>query len=123
MKKILLSNMTVKQLVEHFKSIALAQAHAIEFEANRNFNKLYDEMEAVRRELKSREGDQRRALLPLLQERSAQVRLKAAISLLKLEPAAARAALVKIVDNREDPQNADALGMLRSLEQGRYVPD
>jgi hypothetical protein len=79
-------------------------------------------MEDVRRELKGRVGDQRRALLPLLKHANAQVRLKAAITTLAVAPRASRQALQLIWDRNEFPQAADAFGMIRSLDKGTYVP-
>jgi hypothetical protein len=114
--------MSVDQLVEQFTAIAIDQDRAITQDDSAKFNKLFDRMEDVKRSLKSREGDQRPALAPLLKHRNAQVRLKAAIALLALEPEAARDALQKISDANEYPQAADARGMLRALDEGRYVP-
>ena len=117
-----LGDLPVSQLVERFVSIALAQHEALDMENYSKFNRLYSEMEAVRQELKSRPGDQRRALLSLLSHSNAQVRLKAAITTLALAPLASRQALQLIWDRKEFPQAADALGMIRAIDNGRYVP-
>jgi hypothetical protein len=122
MKNARLQDLTVKQLVERFVTVALAQYDAIEMDENAKYGRLYSAMEDVRRELKGRAGDQRRALLPLLNHANAQVRLKAAITLLAIAPARARGALQLIKDRKEFPQAADAFGMLRSLDAGTYVP-
>jgi hypothetical protein len=114
--------MTVEQLIERFVGIALEQDKAITLDDSATFNKLYSRMELVKSELRSRSGDQRRALLPLLEHANAQVRLKAAIALLAIEPIAARETLQNISDNKEYPQMADARGMMRALDEGRYVP-
>jgi hypothetical protein len=60
-----LDNFTVEQLVERFTSITLDQDRALRSSNHGRFNRLFDDMEAVKRELKTRDGDQRRALLPL----------------------------------------------------------
>jgi hypothetical protein len=122
MKRVQLGNLQVSQLAERFVSIALAQHEAIDMDNHSKFNRLYLEMEDVRRELKGRVGDQRRALLPLLNHANAQVRLKAATTLLAIAPERARAALQLINDRKEFPQAADAFGMLRALDAGTYVP-
>jgi hypothetical protein len=115
--------MTIDQLVEHFVTIGLAQQKAIDLDDHANFRRLYSEMEDIRRELKIRSGDQRRALLPLLNHSSPQVRLKAAITTLSIAPQASRQTLQLIWDRNEFPQAADAFGMIRALDKGTYVPD
>ena len=66
MKRATLQSKTVQQLVAEFLAIALAQYEAIEMDEHAKFNRLYAKMEDVRQELKIRAGDQRKALLPLL---------------------------------------------------------
>jgi hypothetical protein len=122
MKRAALHAMTIEELVERFTAIALAQYEALEKDEFAKYNRLYGEMEAVRQELKIRPGDQRRALQPLLDQPNAQVRLKAAISLLSIAPDAARQTLQLISDRNEFPQAAYALGTIRALENGTFVP-
>src|SRR3954449_7955505 len=90
---------SVQQLVERFVSIGLAQYEALYVVDIRKFNRLYREMEDVRHELKRREGDQRRALLPLLDHPNLQVRMKAANSVLAISPQLARKALESVRDS------------------------
>jgi hypothetical protein len=115
--------MTIEQLVDHFVTIGLAQQKAIDWDDHATFRRLYSKMEDVRRELKTRSGDQRRALLPLLDHPSPQVRLKAAITTLAVAPQASRQTLQLIWDRNEFPQAADAFGMIRALDKGTYVPE
>lgn len=117
-----LHDMTVAQLVDRFEAIALAQDEAILYDEHGKYNRLYDEMDLVKEELKSRAGDQRRALLPLLTHSNAQVRLKATIATLALAPNEARRTLQSIIDGKEYPEAADAWGMLEALDEGRYKP-
>jgi hypothetical protein len=70
-------------------------------------------MTEVRDELKLRPGDQRRALMPLLDSKNVHVRLKTAITLLAIAPDSARKALTSV---------RDASMLLRSLDEGSYVP-
>lgn len=117
-----LDAMSTNELVEKFLSVGLRQ-----FEAERGYkihayNRLFDEMEAVKAELKRRSGDQRRALLPLLKHANVQVQLMAAIALLAIEPELARSALVEVSDAKELAQAADASMMLDALEEGDYIP-
>lgn len=78
---------------------------------------------AVEAELKRREGDQRRALLPLLKHRNLQVRLNAATDTLRVAPEAARRALETIRDTHWMPYAADAAGRLRGLDEGKVQAD
>src|SRR6266850_4935135 len=81
--------MAVTQLIEYFKMIALDKYDAILDEDNDKYNRLFDDMEGIRNELKRRDGDQRRALISLFKHPNRQVRLKAAISTPAIEPDAA----------------------------------
>jgi hypothetical protein len=117
-----LKNLGVEELVDEFLSMALAQDEALLEEEYGKYNRLFDRMEDVKETLKNRDGDERRVLLPLLGHRNAQVRLKAAIALLAVKPDAARATLQQMSDANEYPQAARARGMLKALDEGRYVP-
>jgi hypothetical protein len=113
-------SMTVDQLVERFVSIALDQDKALFADEISKFNRLFDQMEDVRNELKSRPGDQRSALLPLYSHPNIQVRLKAALTTTDLAPGAAREVFQKVVDSRHYPQAADALAAIWRLD-GRPI--
>jgi len=117
-----LKHLSVEALVEQFRLMALAQDEALLDDEHTKYNRLFDKMEEVKGELKSRPDDGRRAMLPLLAHSNAQVRLKAAIALLAFEPEAARAALQRISDANEYPQAARARGMMRAVDESRYVP-
>ena len=114
---------SVPELVERFIAIALAQQDAVDSYQTTRYNRLYDRMKEVESELKSREGDQRIALLPLLESRHLHVRLKAAIALLAISPARARHTLQGVRDYALMPQSVDATMMLAAIDDGSYVPD
>lgn len=118
-----MSELTTKELVDLFSTIALEQDDAFLNGRYAKYKRLYGQMESLRATLKERPGDQRRALIPLLGHKNPQVRLKAAITLLAVAPDLATQALQTISDRNEYPQAADARGMLISLENGAYVPD
>jgi Domain of unknown function (DUF2019) len=119
----MIKTLSVTDLVKHFVIVALAQDQAIELDDNAKYNRLFDEMELVEAELKQRDGDKRHLLIPLLQHKNAQVRLKAAIALLAIDRVAAQRTLQTISDTNEYPQAADARGMLRAVAEGRYLPN
>jgi ParB-like chromosome segregation protein Spo0J len=122
MKTIRLRDMTVDQLVEHFTAIALNQDEALLTNDHTKFNRLFDEMEAVKLELKARDGDQRRALVRLYDHPNAQVRLKAVKATLAVAPEVARRLLKTIADSREFPQAGEAGMSLVNLERGIFKP-
>lgn len=117
-----LQNMAVEQLVNRFIVIALEQDEALLMDQIPKYSRLYSQLEAAEEELKARDGDQRHALLPLLDHPNAQVRLKAAIATLAVAPEAARQTLQIISDRNEYPQAADARGMMRAFDERRFVP-
>jgi hypothetical protein len=122
MKRTNLDDMTLDQLVERFAAIALDQDRALLRNEISRFNRLYDEMEAIKEDLRTRDGDQRHVLLRLYDHPNAQVRLKAAKATLAVAPEAARRTLQAIVDSREYPQAGDAGMTLDDLDAGSFVP-
>jgi hypothetical protein len=118
-----LSDMTVEQLVERFAIIALDQHHAIRTDANAEYTRLFWQMEGVEEALKSRAGDQRRALLSLYDHAHAQVRLAAAKATLAVAPEDARKMLQAIQNSREYPQAGDAGMCLYTLDAGIFKPE
>jgi hypothetical protein len=122
MKQVKLRDMSVDQLVERFTAIALEQDEALLNDDIAKFNRLFDLMEAVKEELKARDSDQRRALIPLYNHRNAQVRLKAAKATLAVAPEAARQVLQSISDRAEFPQALDAGMTIKALDRGIFKP-
>lgn len=114
---------SVQQLVARFIAIAMAQHDASREYQTTHYNRLFDQMTKIENELKSRENDQRRALLPLLKADDIHLRLKAAIALLAVAPEQARKVLMSIRDYKLLPYSMDASLMLMSLDSGSYVPD
>ena len=121
-KRIPLTQLTTADLVKRFLSSTLAQYEAELRAENGKYNRLYREMRAIRDELKRRDGDQRRALLPFINHGNAQVRLMAASSLLTIVPDRAKKALETVRNSRIAPQSVDAGFLLDGLEDGSFVP-
>lgn len=121
-KRIPLDQLTVADLVQRFLATTLAQYEADLRLENSKYNRFYHEMRAIRDELKRREGDQRRALLPFVNHPNAQVRLMAASSLLTIVPDRAKKALESVRDSRIVPQSVNAAFLLDGLEDGSFVP-
>ncbi len=108
-------------LANAFIEIAVAQQEAIDDMHSSKYNRLYDEMKVIEHTLKNRPGDKRSVLIPLLEDRRPQVRLKAAMATLTLTPAA-RDALVLLGQYNFDSQALEAKMMLSALEDGSFVP-
>ncbi|MGH6682331.1 MAG: DUF2019 domain-containing protein [Pseudolabrys sp.] len=122
MKSLLLKDMTVPQLIEQFTSLALGQFKAELYGEIKKYNRMYDEIVAIRQELKNRANDQRTALVPLFTHTNPQVRLMAAQSALAVAPAAAQQTLQALSDRNIYPQAAYARGTLMALERGDRKP-
>ena len=123
MKRAALSRMTTEKLVEVFAELAVEQDRALLLRAISTVNKIYDKLEAIKTELKSRPGDQRSALLPLYNHKNMQVRVKSAKATLAIAPEAARAQLEAIRASGWQPQALDAGMSLGFLEEGVYKPE
>jgi hypothetical protein len=117
-----LRQMTVPQLVERFTDLCLGQFQAELRSDLAKENRLIRQSIAVADELKSRNRDQRSALVPLLAHPNPQVRLMAAEFTLAIAPAAARQTLKELWERKQFPQAAYAMGTLRALDRGDRKP-
>jgi hypothetical protein len=122
MKKRALASATTERLVGLFVELCLEQDEQQERGDVREVNRLFDEIEAIKQELKTRPGDQRGRLMQLYKHENMQVRLKAANATLAVAPHAARATLEAIYASGWLPQSADAASMLRNLDEGIFKP-
>ncbi len=118
-----LQNLTVAELVDCFAAMGAEQDKALLWDEYSKFNRLFDQMEAIKTELKSRDGDQRRALTALFHHPNLQVRLKAAKATLAVAPEPARQMLQMIASSGHQPQAGDAGMCLVNLNRGVFVPD
>ena len=114
--------MTSAQLVDYFAEISLAQDQALLRSEIVKYNRLFDQMRAVEKELKARQDDQRRALLALYSHPNAQVRLQAARATLVVAPEAARQLIETISNSPKFPQAGDAGMTLWNLDRGMFKP-
>ena len=122
MKRGALPNLSVADLVDHFAAMAVEQDKALLYDEYTKFNRLFDRMEEVKAELKSRPGDQRSALLALFGHSNLQVRLKAAKATLAIAPWAARQMLERIQASGRQPHAGDAGMCLWNLDRGVFIP-
>lgn len=117
-----IGDMSAAQLVERFADICIEQDRALLYSDIAGFNRLYGKMAAIRDELKSRPGDQRRALTALFGHENAQVRLQAARATLAVAPEEALEVIKVIASGRKYPQAGDAGMTLDNLERGIFKP-
>jgi cytochrome c oxidase assembly protein Cox11 len=122
MKSNKLQSMSSNELVELFTRLALQQDEAVLAFDVKETNRLYWQLDAIDGELKSRPGDQRSALLPLLDHPNPQVQVKAAKATLAIAPAAARHVLEVIAETCYGPQKLEAGMSLSNLDAGIFKP-
>jgi hypothetical protein len=123
MSRTKLDKMTIDQLLERYVEIGVAQDEALLNDAYAKFNRLYDKMCTIEKELVSRGVAARRALMRLYEHPNDQVRLNAAKETLAVEPVAARQVIQEIFDSKCYPQALDAGMTLRGLDDGSYKPE
>jgi hypothetical protein len=80
-------------------------------------------MSDIQKELKTRPGDQRHALVALFDYPNMQVRLRATQYTLAVAPEAARRTIEAIAASTWPPQCYDARNSLRMLDEGKFVPE
>lgn len=114
--------LSIDALTRLFETLCIEQYDALERMKIAAFNRRYDRIQAIQDELKSRPGDQRRALMRLFGHSNMQVRLTAARANLAVDYPAARRELQAIVDEQWHPQAGDAGMTLHFLDTGEYTP-
>jgi len=120
MNPLALKDLSLDQLLQRFVDLALDQDRALLEGDITSLNALGEALHAMSIELKSREGDQRRALLRFYDHPNIEVRLTAAKATLAVAPAMARRVIQAIAESGEYPQAAYAKMALRSLDQGTF---
>jgi hypothetical protein len=117
------NEMTIKQLIDRFIEICLAEYEAIEAEQFTRHNRLFAKMTSIENELKSRPGDARTALIPLLQHPHIHVQLMAAEATPAVALEASRQTLQTIKQMRWHPHQAmEAGSFIRGIDSGEYKP-
>ena len=115
-------SLTDEQLVARFVALAIAQDRAASQDETEVCDRLYDALEAIKQELKSRPGDRRHALIACLGHENAHVRYEAAMATLSIAPEPARAVL-RAFSNWPRAQHASlAREVINALDAGVYVP-
>ncbi|MDX6804609.1 DUF2019 domain-containing protein [Terrihabitans rhizophilus] len=114
--------MTTPDLVDQFEAYSLEQDQAWLYDEQRKINRIFDVLRTISDELKSRPGDERRALAQLYDHPNMQVRLNAVKSSLAVEPVEGRRQLQLIAESGDYPAAGEAGMSIRNLEEGIFVP-
>lgn len=122
MRKPDLHGMATPDLVALFAKVTVGQDEALLGNQIAKFNRLFGVMTEIADELKSRDGDQRSALLSLFEYPNIQVRLQAAKLTLAVAPVNAREQLEAIASSKWFPQAGDAGMCLSFLDDGTFKP-
>src|SRR5262245_18073635 len=116
-------HLSVDALLQRFVEVGRSQDKALLRDEVGRFNRLFYKMQVIVEELKSREGDQRRALSMLYDHPNLQVRLAAATNSLALMPEEARRVIQTIAEPQRYPQAGDAGMPIWTLDEGIFKPE
>jgi uncharacterized membrane-anchored protein len=112
-----LADRTRQELLNQFRDVCLAQYETYITGNTNKYNKLFDNLVAITRELKRRGLEERRALLTLLTDKNPQVRVQAAKSVYSVAPREAKACLEVIAAAGLPDQSLSAGMTLSRLEE------
>ncbi len=116
-----ISSLSADELVVLFESLALRQHTSNQEGDTPAYNKIYFRLKDIGTELRSRSGDQRRMLLPLLSHKTAWVRYVAAINTLVVAPIEARNVINDLaVKSNNEFATAYARATVNALERGTF---
>jgi hypothetical protein len=122
MKRSLLRDLSVDQLIDLFANIAIAQDEALLADRIAEYNRFYSQQDAIEEELRRRGRDAAMGLVRFYDHPNVQVRLVSAQRTRDLAPALARKVFETIVKSQHFPQAASAATSLRNLEHGISRP-
>jgi len=117
-----LRTMGDQQLVQRFRQHALDQESTLWDSNTAKYNRLFDRMQAIEDELRSRGPEARKALLVLLDDPNPWVRYKAAHECLAIARERAMVVLRAIAASHLMPVAGHAGMTLENLESGQFKP-
>lgn len=118
-----LSITTFPALIDNFREVCRKQYATYMTDNARSYNKLFDELIFITRELKRRGVEERRALMGLLADENPQVRFQAANFVYAVAPVEAKACLERLAA-ADLPNQSLAAGMtLSGLEDDPHCLD
>ena len=127
-----LANLSNEQLIDAYIDLSRQQGLATEKDDTRKYNRLFDKVAAISRELRRRGDDVRKTMLIPLLKRSpseatfdfkvAQRRYNAAMDLMAVAPEIAKPTLEELANGPLIDYRARAGGALLHLERGIWKP-
>lgn len=117
-----LASSTEAELVALFREYAIKQESFLLDSNTAAYNRLYDKIEAIDDELKSRGMEARKSLLALLSDENFRVRYAAAVRSLVVDRERALAAIHQIAESHKMPEAGEAGMTLYYLEEGIFKP-
>lgn len=112
--------METRDIVAIFVALSREQGEALNRRETRKYNRIFDQILAIRQELESRAGDERNALIPLLDHMNLQVKMNAAFAVLPIAKEAAFATLKWVAESRYMPFAAYARGSVEAIEEDDF---
>lgn len=111
------------EIIDYFIELSAKKRETDDYLDTYTYNKIFDILETIKVELKTRPGDQRSILVPLIFHPSLQVRLNASIATLAITPdALTMLRAIAALDRAWDPERYTALRMVNAIDEGRYIP-
>lgn len=110
------------RLIEEFIDVLVKQEKVAAEDKIALYNRYFAIKNAIVNELKSRPGDERRLLVPLLTHNSYAVRYFAAVATLTIAPQEAIQTLEVLAYSLQYPYGYNAISTLNSLKSGVFVP-
>lgn len=118
-----LKTMTGDEILEYFIELSKKRTEADNYMDIYTYNKIFRILQQIEKELKSRPGDQRSILIPLIFYPNLQVRLNASLATLAITPdALMMLRAIAALDVAWEPEQIEALHSVEAIDEGRYIP-
>ncbi len=115
--------MSNNEIFDYFIEISKKRTEADKNMDLETYNKIFYIILEIRSEFKSRPGDQRSVLIPLIFHQNLQVRLNASLATLAITPdALMMLRAIAALDVAWEPEQIEALRMVEAIDEGRYIP-
>ncbi len=116
-----IENMSNDDIVNYFLELSYKKKETDYFMDTYTYSKIFKILEEIELELKSRPGDQRSILIPLIGHPNLQVRLNASAATLAITPDALTM-LRAIAALGWDPERSAAISLVNAIDDGIYTP-
>ncbi len=122
-RKEAIKNMSTDEIKDYFLELSIKKRETDDYLDTYNYNRIFSILQDIRAELKSRSGDQRSILIPLISHPNLQVRLNASAATLAITPdALTMLRAIAALDRAWNPERGEALSLVNAIDEGRYIP-